>query len=170
MTVSLHSFIGIYTRVLDTLSHLLRQGVAFAESQNVSTADMLEWRLAEDMNPLSFQFAVTINFITGWSARIAGLPEPQALIAADCDIAAFEAAIAAARVQLDSITPALLEGRDELPITFKIGDIMEPTLPAQQWITGFASTNIHFHLSMVYAILRMKGVALGKRDLFPTGL
>jgi hypothetical protein len=63
-----------------------------------------------------------------------------------------------------------LTGRDDAPVTFKIGEIMEPTLPAGQWITGFATTNIYFHVSMAYAILRMKGVPLGKLDMFPKGL
>ena len=39
-----------------------------------------------------------------------------------------------------------------------------------QWIAGFATTNFYFHLSMVYAILRSRGVPLGKRDLFAGGL
>ena len=43
---------------------------------------------------------------------------------------------------------------------------MEPTLPAGQWLSVFATTNIYFHLSMAYAILRMKGVPIGKIDLF----
>jgi hypothetical protein len=47
---------------------------------------------------------------------------------------------------------------------------MAPTLEASQWLTGFATTNIYFHTSMVYAILRARGVAVGKVDLFSTGL
>jgi hypothetical protein len=37
-------------------------------------------------------------------------------------------------------------------------------------VSGFATTNFYFHLSMTYAILRMKGVGLGKRDFFAGGL
>ncbi len=47
---------------------------------------------------------------------------------------------------------------------------MSPTLPVGQWISGFATTNLYFHASMAYAILRAKGVPIGKIDLFPTGL
>ena len=39
-------------------------------------------------------------------------------------------------------------------------------MPASQWLSVFATTNIYFHLSMAYAILRMKGVPIGKIDLF----
>ena len=47
---------------------------------------------------------------------------------------------------------------------------MAPTMAAERWVTGFGMTNIAFHASMIYAILRVKGVALGKIDMFPTGL
>jgi hypothetical protein len=65
--------------------------------------------------------------------------------------------------------PEQFAGRDAMPLTLDIGEI-EPTLPIGQWVSGFATTNFYFHLSMAYAILRMKGVALGKRDFFAGGL
>lgn len=39
-------------------------------------------------------------------------------------------------------------------------------MPAAQWLSVFATTNIYFHLSMVYAILRSNGTPLGKSDFF----
>ena len=47
---------------------------------------------------------------------------------------------------------------------------MEPTLPAGQWLTVFATTNLYFHMSTAYGILRAAGVRIGKIDLFTTGL
>jgi hypothetical protein len=58
---------------------------------------------------------------------------------------------------------------DDKPLTFKITETMEPTLPAERWLTVFATSNIYFHLSTAYGILRSKGVAIGKVDLFPRG-
>ena len=52
----------------------------------------------------------------------------------------------------------------------KIGDVMEPTLPAGQWLTVFATTNLYFHLSTAYGILRAKGAPIGKPDIFASGL
>ena len=62
------------------------------------------------------------------------------------------------------------EGRDAIPLTFAIGPGMEPTMEAGRWLTIFATTNLYFHLSTAYGILRAKGVPLGKVDLFATGL
>jgi hypothetical protein len=169
MTVTLNDFAPMYGKMVDTAAHLLAKGKAFAAENGVAEADMLNWRLAEDMNPLSFQLAVVINFATGWLARAAGVDAPEAVIGAEQDVAGFERALAAARAYIDGPV-SNLTGRDDVPVTFKIGDIMEPTLPAGQWITGFATTNIYFHVSMIYAILRMKGVQVGKLDMFPKGL
>jgi uncharacterized protein len=167
---SLYSFVEIYRRDLQTAEHLLDKGTAFALEKGFSEKDMLGWRVIEDMNPLSFQLAVVINFVRGWVTRAADLPVPEAIEGAALDVAGFKTAFAEARTLLEGITANQIDPRDDALITFKIGDMMEPTLPAGRWLQGFATTNIHFHLSMVYAILRMKGVPLGKIDMFPAGL
>ncbi|MEK6636958.1 MAG: DUF1993 domain-containing protein [Pseudomonadota bacterium] len=167
---SLYSFVAIYVRALETADHILGKGLAFASEKGISGQEMLGWQLVEDMNPLSFQLAVIINFSNGWVARAAGVAVPESVEGAALDVAGFKAAIADARAFLGGITPDQINDREDTPITFKLGDIMEPTLPASQWLTGFATTNIHFHLSMAYAILRLKGVPIGKIDLFPSGL
>ncbi len=167
---SLFSFVEIYRRALEAADHILGKGIAYAAEKGVSEQDMLGWRLVDDMNPLSFQLAVVINFSNGWMARAAGLAVPEAIDGAATDVAGFKAAISDAKSFLGGLTADQINDRDDAPVTFKIGEIMEPTLPSGQWIRGFATTNIHFHVSMAYAILRMKGVPLGKIDLFPSGL
>ena len=167
---NLFSFVEIYRRALEAADHILDKGAIFAAENGVSESDMLGWQLVDDMNPLSFQLAVAINFSNGWMARAAGIAVPEAIDGSATDVAGFKAAISGAKSFLAGLTDDQINDRDEAPVTFKIGDIMEPTLPAGQWIRGFATTNIHFHMSIAYAILRMKGVPLGKIDLFPSGL
>jgi hypothetical protein len=120
------------------------------------------------MNPLRFQAFVVINFSKRWTARVAGVEVP-AEIASDLDFAGIKAAIADAKAYLASFKREQFEGRDTVPHTENLGGF-EPTLPLAQWLTGFATTNFYFHLSMAYAILRHRGVQIGKRDLFAGGL
>lgn len=169
MTVSIFSFVDLFRRHLDTTAHLLTKGVAFAEAQGASEQDLLGWKLADDMHPLAFQLMVVINFSQSWLARAADLPVPEP-ITSERDVAGFQAAITEARAFLATLTPEQLAGREDAPVTVKLGETMEPTLPAAQWVTVFGATNIGFHTSMIYAILRMKGVPLGKLDLFTSGL
>ena len=165
MTVDLFTFVDLYDRVLDTLSHLLDKGEAFAAERGLSADQWLDWRLADDMHPLRFQAMVVVNFTRLWTARVADLPEPtpadQSL-----DLAGFRAALTDARAQLAALTRDQFAGRDTVPLTFQITDTLRPTMPAAQWLSVFATTNIYFHLSMVYAILRSNGAPLGKIDFF----
>jgi uncharacterized protein len=170
MTVNAFSFVGMYAHALDGAAHLLAKGAEHAAANGVSDNDMLDWRLIEDMQPLRFQLMVVCNFTRQWPARVAGLPLPES-VGAELDLAGFKAAVADAKTYLAALTPEQFESRDETPLTIPIGDgEMKPTLPAGRWLTVFATTNIYFHLSTAYDILRAKGVPIGKMDLFAGGL
>ena len=169
MAVNAFTFVEMYSRALDTAAHLLSKGVAHAAANHVSEADLLKWRLIDDMQPLSFQLMVICNFSREWPARVAGLPVPAA-VGADLDVAAFHAAITDAKAYLATLKPEQFEGRDDLPLTHTIGTGMTLTLPAGRWLTIFATTNLYFHLSTAYDILRARGVQIGKPDMFAAGL
>ena len=169
MTIGLYSFVGMYTRVLDTAAHLLTKGVEHAAASGVPEADMLDWRLIDDMAPLRFQLMVVCNFPPQWLSRAAGLPVPED-VSADLDVAGFKAAIAKSKAYLAALTPEQFAGRDDVPLTVTLGNGLSPTLPAGQWVSVFATTNLYFHLSTAYGILRAKGVQIGKPDLFGGGL
>ena len=170
MTTTLFTFIGLYDRALATCEHLLTKGEAFAVDNGMAPGDILDWKLVDDMHPLRFQLMVVINFSRNWPARVAGLPLPADVDSAATDLAGFHVAIADARSRLAALKPEQVDGREEAPLSHELGNGMNRTLPGAQWLTGFAATNIYFHMSMVYAILRSKGVAIGKTDLFPLGL
>ena len=169
MTVNAYTFVDLYTRALDTTAHLLTKGAAHAAATGVSEADMLDWRLIDDMQPLRFQVMVVCNFSRQWPARVVGLPLP-ADVPVDLDLAGFQSAIAEAKAYLRALTPEQFAGRDDVPLTVTIGNGMEPTLPSGQWLTVFATTNLYFPLSTAYGVLRAHGVQIGKPDLFASGL
>jgi len=168
-TVNLYSFVDLFARSVVTTKHLLAKGAAHVSSLGITEREMLSWRLAEDMHPLGFQLMAVANFSQTWTARVADLEPPEA-IAADLDVAGFNAALDAALAYLRGLSPEQFAGRDETPLTVELMPGMAPTLPAAQWLTVFAATNINFHVSMVYALLRANGVPLGKADMFAAGL
>lgn len=169
MTVSLFSFVNLFDRQLTALDHILKKGAAHAGSIGASEADMLGWRLIDDMQPLAFQIMVACNFTRQWPARTAGLPLPGE-IGVDLSLADFQGEIAASKAYLASLTAAQFEGRDDVPLTHEIGTGMVLTLPCGQWLTVFAATNLYFHVSTAYDILRAHGVPIGKIDLFAGSL
>ena len=167
--VDLYTFVDLYDRALDATAHILTKGAEHIKARGDSEAEMLDWRLIHDMQPLRFQVMVVCNFTRQWTARVAALPVPEHLTE-DRSLAEFHAAIAESKAFLAGLTPAHFEGRDDVPLTVMIGTGMEPTLPAARWLTVFAPTNLYFHLSPAYGILRAHGVQIGKVDLFPGGL
>ena len=169
MAINLFTFVGMFDKALATADHVLARGAEHAAAGGVGEAEMLGWRLIADMQPLAFQIATVATFGRNWPARAAGLPIPEDFPERH-DVAGLRADLAAARAYLATLTPAQFEGRDDAPVTFNIGGAMELTLPAGQWLAGFANTNLFFHLSIAYAILRARGVPLGKRDMFAAGL
>jgi uncharacterized protein len=168
VAINLYSFVGMYERVVGTAEHLLAQGVAHAKATGVAEADMLNWKLADDMFPLWRQLQIVVDFPKSWTARAAGLDLPAG-IEGESTAAELAAGLAATKAWLQALKPEQFEGRDDIPLTVNIG-VMEPTFPTSQWISVFATTNIYFHLSTAYGILRSKGVPLGKRDLFAGGI
>jgi len=170
LTVSLFTFVDLYSRALDTLAHLLKKGAAHAEATGVSEAEMLDWRLIDDMLPLRFQAMVVCNFARQWPARVAGLPVPDG-VEGEPDLAGLLAAIAESKAYLAGLKPEQFAARDDVPLHYAImKGHLEPTLPSGQWLTVFANTNIQFHLSTAYGILRSRGVSIGKADMFAGGL
>jgi hypothetical protein len=170
MTTSLYTFVELYRRIVRSATHVLNKGAAHAEANGVSTDAMLDWRLIDDMQPLRFQISVVCNFSKQWTARVAGLPVPED-VPVELDIAGFYTALAASEAFLDTLKPEQFAGRDDVSLKVAIANgTMEPTLPAGRWLTVFATTNLYFHLSTAYDILRSRGVPLGKADLFTDGL
>ncbi len=165
MPITMFSFVAMYDRVLEALDHLLGKGADFATAQGLDPDAILDWRIADDMHPLRFQAEVVISFPRQWTARVAGLPVPDRL-AGTATLTELHAGIATARAELAALTPEQFAGRDDVPLTVAITDTLTPTLPTEQWLSVFATTQIYFHLSIAYAILRHKGVPIGKIDLF----
>jgi len=168
VAVNLFTFVGMYERVVGTAEHLLDKGVEFAKANGVSEAEMLEWRLIDGMFTLREQLHVVVRFPKQWAARAAGLEVPGEF-EGETTAAQIKAALAETKAYLAALKPEQFEGRDDIPMTVNIG-VMEPTFPTSQWISIFATTNIYFHLSTAYGILRSRGVDIGKRDLFAGGI
>lgn len=163
---ALYAFVDLFRRQVAATEHVLTRGLEHARERGVAESDLLGWRLAPDMHPLAFQVRIVADYARQWSQRAAGLPvDPDT--PTDADAHGLLAALARSREALAAMTPDTFAGRDDRPLTHILGTGQELTLPLLRWLGVFVATNIGFHLSITYAILRANGVPLGKRDLFP---
>ena len=168
MKIHLASVVLNLGKGIAALEHILGRGVDFCRENQIPEEEMLGWRLASDMFPLRSQFQFVPNLACQWAGRAAGVDHP-ADATGEMTVAELRAAMVRAREFLASLRPEQFAGRESQPLTVNHGQL-EPTMPIGQWVAGFATTNFYFHLSTAYAILRSRGVQLGKSDLFAGGL
>lgn len=169
MKTSLFTYVDTYIRILAAADHLLTKGLEAAGLRGVGEQEMLDWRLIDDMHSLRFQIMVICNFSQQWPARAIGIPLPDP-IGDQLDVAGLRLAIAASRAFLASLQEVQFAGRDDAVIRYAVSPELEADLPVARWMSVFATTNMFFHLSTAYAILRHHGAKIGKADLFPLGL
>ncbi|MGD2131268.1 MAG: DUF1993 domain-containing protein [Maricaulaceae bacterium] len=156
--------VGVFARGLHGFRTVLDKGAAFAESHGIEEADLLAAKLYPNMLPLRRQAQIVCDFAWKTPARAAGLEFPGEL-EGESSLADIRTRIEEAQAFLGSLTPAQFEGRDEEPVTFPLGP-ENRTMPAGQYVLGFATPNFYFHYMAAYAILRHLGVGLGKLDYF----
>ncbi|KAL2024874.1 hypothetical protein VTK56DRAFT_3573 [Thermocarpiscus australiensis] len=162
-TLSLYDVaIGLSQNALQTLLHILKKA-----QRHPDAASFPETRLREDMRPLIFQVQVVTYIAMNAVERLANRDgkAPVAVFAGDEKtmdelIARVEKALAL----LATAEPKDLEGAEDKTQEVHYGTEWTAPASTKQYVLGFEIPNLFFHLNMAYAILRMKGVDLGKGD------
>ena len=164
MAISLYdASVACFVQSLSGVSGVLEKARAHCEATGVNPDDLVGYRLVDDMLPFSFQVVSvahhSIGAIEGVKAGVFSpggpAPEPGYL--------GLQKLIADAQIALAALSPDevnALEGKD---MVFKMGEMQMP-FNAEGFLLSFSLPNLHFHAATAYDILRLKGVALGKRD------
>lgn len=126
-------------------------------------AELIEARLADDMLPLSRQIQIASDAAKGAAARLTGAEAP-AMPDTEGSLAELKERCDKTIAFLELIDPAAFDagaGR-EVTITFPNGGGVK--FDGVTFLTGFAVPNFYFHATTAYAILRTKGIELGKQN------
>ncbi len=146
------------TRVLHNLSEILKKGEAFANTKSISHTELLEGRIAPDMNDLPFQINSVSNGAKFMAVRVGGVQnEPW-----DDNEKTFDelqARITKTLKFLENVKREDFEGKENSEVTMR-----DKKYTGLNYINEFALPNFFFHAVTAYNILRMKGVDLGKAD------
>ena len=163
MSFSLYDVtIPVFIRVFDNLSGILKKGEAFADEKGIPHKELLEARLVEDMLPLTGQIqraSDTAKFVPVRIGRIENVPM------ADDEItfADLHARIEKTVAFLKRVDPAAMADREEAEVEVRTRN-GSTTFTGRSYVMDFAVPNFYFHITTAYAILRHKGVPLGKMD------
>ncbi len=150
----------VFLRYLDRLRDVVNVADAHVRDQHLEAADLLGARLAPDMLPFETQVLIAANFALRACFPLAGqaIP-PYGDFPATFD--GLRARIARVVELLKSLEPAQFEGDEERLIESKAGNAIV-VLPAREFLLHYAFPNFFFHVTTAYAILRSRGVAIGK--------
>ncbi len=152
-----------YVQILGAVGGFLEKSLTHFQEKGIHPAEIVQSRLAHDMQPLRFQIVSVAHHSRGaMEAAKSGVFTPPSA-KPDLDYAALQALVTEARDELSVLRPEAvnaLVGRD---VTFKVGD---RTLPftVEGFLMSFSLPNFFFHATTAYDILRHKGAPLGKRD------
>ena len=149
--------------VLGTLDGLLAKAAGAVESGAGDA--LLAEKLAPDMLTLAAQVRIACDQI---SAALKRTSDSTFTLSNDDD-----ATIADARQRVASTRAALKEQADstfvqaDAPIELVLPNGMAFAMRADEYVRDWALAQLYFHVVTGYAILRAKGLAIGKADFLP---
>lgn len=163
MPLSLHDLsIPPFMRALRNLSALLDKGRAFADERGLDHAELLEGRLAPDMLTLVGQVQRATDSAKFAAVRV-GQVENLVMPDEEKTFDDLQARIATTLDFLGKVPANAMDGREDAEVQLPRRDA--PVIfTGASYLLGFAVPNFYFHVTTAYAILRHKGVPVGKLD------
>jgi hypothetical protein len=164
VTFSLYAaIVPTYRQILGAVSGLLDKAEAFCAENRMAPQDMIQARLADDMQPLAYQVKSTVVHSLGAIEGIRrGVFSPDTTTPPQ-NFEALKARIVGTLTALEALEAAEVDsfvGRD---MRFAFGD-RHIDFSAENFLLSFSQPNFYFHATTTYDILRWKGVPIGKRD------
>ncbi len=150
------------SRALTNLSKILDKATDQAKAQDIALDTLLAAQLAPDMRPFPFQIQSASDAAKGAAARLAGITAP-AMPDTETTFPELKARLAKTLAFLGTVTPAQLVGAEDREIVMKFPS-GEMKFTGRDYVANFALPNFFFHVTTAYALLRHKGIAIGKMD------
>lgn len=152
-----------YQQILEAVIGLLGKAEAFCAEKGMAHQDIIQARLAADMQPFAYQVKSTAVHSLGAIEGVRrGVFSPDTTLPPE-SFAELKARLVATLAALESVEPAEIDsfvGRD---MRFAFGE-RHLDFTAENFLLSFSQPNFYFHATTTYDILRWKGVPIGKRD------
>ncbi|KGD98239.1 DUF1993 domain-containing protein [Rhizobium sp. YS-1r] len=163
MSLSLYDItVPVFIRAFGNLTEILKKGEAYADEKGLAHKELLNARLIEDMYPLIAQIqraSDTAKFVPVRLGQVENVPMDDN----EATFADLHARIERTVTFLKSVDPAVMADREEAEVVLKTRS-GSTTFTGRNYVLGFAIPNFYFHVTTAYAVLRHKGVPIGKMD------
>lgn len=163
MTISMYeASVPVFIRSLTNLTAVLKKGAAYANEKGQNADNLLQQRLIFDMFPLVKQIQIACDTAARGTARMAG-EEPKSFPDSEITLAQVYLRIDNTIAYLRSFKPAQLDGCEDRKVIHKTraGEVVYTGI---DYLRQYALPNFFFHCTAAYAILRVAGAPVGKRD------
>jgi hypothetical protein len=155
--------LSIYDISIPPLTHMLGSlSSILAKGEEHGGIDPNESRLAPDMLPLKAQVFIASDGAKGCGARLAGVDIPK-YEDLETTFPELRARVTKTIAFLKSLDRAAFEGAETKHIVLKFPNSTFE-FSGIDYVNNFVLPNCYFHITAAYAILRNRGVALGKSD------
>lgn len=152
-----------YIQILGAVAGLVDKAEAFCTEKGLTPQDILEARLAADMQPFAYQVkSTTVHSLGAVEGIRKGTFSPDTTTPPH-DFPALKAQILQSIAALEAIEATEIDsfvGRD---MRFAFGD-RHVDFTAENFLLSFSQPNFYFHAATTYDILRWRGLPIGKRD------
>jgi hypothetical protein len=151
-----------FTHSLRALSAILTKAETHCDDRKIDHEALLAARLYPDMLNFTRNVLVACDTAKGLAARLSETNNPS-YEDNEATFAELQARIKKTIEFMESIPEAAFEGSEGRTVVLKIGP-NEMSFIGSAYLSGFATPNFYFHMTMAHAILRHNGVEIGKRD------
>jgi uncharacterized protein len=150
-----------FTRSLNTLKAQLKKAEDFAAARNVDANKLLHDRIIFDQFPLVKQ----VQLCTDIAKRTAGMLAKMEIPKYEDNEETFAQLYSRIEKTIEFLSTITAE-KMEISHTEVIPMSWMPTkgIPANEYVSHYATPNFFFHATVAYSIMRKNGVALGKGD------
>lgn len=164
MTLSLYAAtVPTFLQILPAISALCDKGAAWCAEKGVPEGELLQARLADDMWPLAMQLrAVALHSSIAVEGVQKGETAPD-FSEPPADFATLKALIDQGIASLQATNADAINALVGKDTCFRLGERRMDFL-VEDYLLTFALPNFFFHATTAYAILRSRGLDIGKRD------
>lgn len=157
-------FIPACQQMLSSTATIIEKAQAHEQALGLADNELLSARLADDMWPLPNQIqSLSVHSAYAIEQVKTGIFKPN-IQNIPTNWQEMRAMLDQAQTSLSALVEGELDAIANNSVAFVIGGETRFTFTVQDFLLSFSMPNVHFHTTTAYAILRMRGVSLGKFD------
>ncbi len=148
--------------MLYTAERIIAKAQAHVAEGKATEVEVMDWKLIDDMLPFVRQIQIVTDNVKGAISRLAKVEAPK-YEDNETTLSELLKRIDKTRSFISAISSGEIKDLDTLEIKLPwMPEAMSWT--GAQYVNGFVLQNAYFHLITAYAIVRAKGVEIGKMD------